>query len=314
MGASAAQFTLTKARADLRDRLWTARAMSSLPVPVSPEMNTVESVGATLAIRERAVFSVFEEPTISSNIEGAVDLVAQRQIFPIELILERPDLCFVSLSFAEIERERNSVVPSCVKERTANQHGDATAILPEELLLVRPNRPRRLEIRRRAFVSLAPFSGRQFGPAHTTRNEIFTTVLQHAEKRIIGLENPSIKTPDQDPNDVRINQSSNTRLALLEIAIETRVLQGHCRRRSQQPEDGHARGGERVRREAVLKVQQPDQSGLLEERKAQHRPWRDALECTRRLRMGSGRTHRAGERSPSSGARTEAPNSVDPRQ
>ena len=33
--------------------------MSSLPVPVSPEMNTVESVGATLAIRDSAVFNVF---------------------------------------------------------------------------------------------------------------------------------------------------------------------------------------------------------------------------------------------------------------
>ena len=75
--------------------------------------------------------------------EGSVDLVAQRQIFPIELILERPDLCFVSLSFAEIERERDAVVPSCVKQRTANQHGDATAIFPEELLLVGLNRPRR---------------------------------------------------------------------------------------------------------------------------------------------------------------------------
>ena len=105
------------------------------------------------------------------------------------------------------------------------KHGDATTILPEELLLVGLNRPRRPEIRRRAFVSLAPFSGRQVGPADPTRDEIVTTVLQHVEKRIVGLENPSIETPEQDPNDVRINQSSNTRLALLEIAIETRVLQ-----------------------------------------------------------------------------------------
>ncbi len=47
-GASAAQFTLTKARPALWDRLCTARAISSLPVPVSPEIKTVESVGATL--------------------------------------------------------------------------------------------------------------------------------------------------------------------------------------------------------------------------------------------------------------------------
>ena len=38
--------------------------MSSLPVPVSPEMNTVESVGATLAILESETFSVFEDPDV----------------------------------------------------------------------------------------------------------------------------------------------------------------------------------------------------------------------------------------------------------
>src|SRR5437660_128238 len=35
-----------------------ARAMSSLPVPVSPVIRTLESVGATLAIRERTALLV----------------------------------------------------------------------------------------------------------------------------------------------------------------------------------------------------------------------------------------------------------------
>ena len=47
-GGIAAQFTLMKARADRGDRLWIARATSSFPVPVSPVISTVESVGATL--------------------------------------------------------------------------------------------------------------------------------------------------------------------------------------------------------------------------------------------------------------------------
>ena len=65
----AAQLTLTKARSALADFLWIARATSSLPVPVSPVIKTVESVGATLAIRERTTFNGFEAPTISSNIK-----------------------------------------------------------------------------------------------------------------------------------------------------------------------------------------------------------------------------------------------------
>ena len=50
-GGTAAQFTLTNARAERCERLWMARAMSSFPVPVSPVIRTVESIGATLETR-----------------------------------------------------------------------------------------------------------------------------------------------------------------------------------------------------------------------------------------------------------------------
>ena len=65
-----AQFTATNAREHLGDRRWIARAMSSLPVPVSPVMNAVESVGATLLTRESTVCKAGEFPTMSSNIDA----------------------------------------------------------------------------------------------------------------------------------------------------------------------------------------------------------------------------------------------------
>jgi hypothetical protein len=120
---------------------------------------------------------------------------------------------------AQIERKRDAVVPSCVKQSSADQHRDATAILPEELLLVGLNRPRRLEIRRRAFVSLAPFSWGQVRPAHTTRDKVFATVLQHVEERVIGLTNLSVEIPDEHPDNIGIHQPSHPCLALLEVAI-----------------------------------------------------------------------------------------------
>jgi hypothetical protein len=42
--------------------------------------------------------------------QSAVDLVSQRQVFPIELILERPDLCFSLFLFTQIEGEGDAVV------------------------------------------------------------------------------------------------------------------------------------------------------------------------------------------------------------
>jgi hypothetical protein len=46
-----------------------ARAISSLPVPVSPVIKTVEWVGATLDTRDRTA----EVPTISSNMGAATN-------------------------------------------------------------------------------------------------------------------------------------------------------------------------------------------------------------------------------------------------
>jgi hypothetical protein len=46
----AAQFTRMKARPARFERLWMARAINSLPVPVSPRMSTVVSATATRAI------------------------------------------------------------------------------------------------------------------------------------------------------------------------------------------------------------------------------------------------------------------------
>ena len=57
-----------KAREDRGDRLWIALAISSFPVPVSPRINTVESVAATLSTAFRTFRRDWEEPTISSNI------------------------------------------------------------------------------------------------------------------------------------------------------------------------------------------------------------------------------------------------------
>jgi hypothetical protein len=61
----AAQLTLTKTFSERRERLWMARAISSLPVPVSPAMRTVESVGATFVTLESTAWSTGDAPTIS---------------------------------------------------------------------------------------------------------------------------------------------------------------------------------------------------------------------------------------------------------
>ena len=63
----APQLTVTIGRSLRALRLWIARAISSLPVPVSPVMSTVVSVGATCSTCRSTRCSTGLRPTISSK-------------------------------------------------------------------------------------------------------------------------------------------------------------------------------------------------------------------------------------------------------
>src|SRR6202166_4594240 len=64
----AAQLSRTNVRSRLGLRLWTARAISSFPVPVSPCNKTVDPVGATISIWSRTLRKAALLPTRSSKL------------------------------------------------------------------------------------------------------------------------------------------------------------------------------------------------------------------------------------------------------
>ena len=80
----AAQFTLMNARVLRSDRRWMARATSSLPVPVSPVMSTVESLRATLETRES---TALQSSRCSNNLfehRGLIDFFAQCDVLVLQ--------------------------------------------------------------------------------------------------------------------------------------------------------------------------------------------------------------------------------------
>src|SRR5579863_1754141 len=73
----ALQFTRTRGRSLRTLRLWMARAISSFPVPVSPLISTVESVGATCSTLRRTARTVaddFFEVVLGANLFLEVDV------------------------------------------------------------------------------------------------------------------------------------------------------------------------------------------------------------------------------------------------
>ena len=86
LAGSAAQLTLTITPCRRRLRLWMARAVSSLPVPVSPSTSTVDSVSATMPID---LNTLLHRRRFTDDLAVAaldVDLLAQVDVLRFELL------------------------------------------------------------------------------------------------------------------------------------------------------------------------------------------------------------------------------------
>ena len=100
------------------------------------------------------------------------------------------------------------MVPGFLEGRHADEHGHAAAVFPEVLLLERLQSPAHFELGHPAsFVAITPFRGSQVRPVQATRDEILAVVSHHGEERVIRLENPTFELPDEDPDDVGVDQA-----------------------------------------------------------------------------------------------------------
>src|SRR5258706_2008721 len=117
------------------------------------------------------------------------------------------------LLFAQVEDERDTLV-STFKQRASNQDGHPAAIFPEKLLLVWLRSPGVLQAQHGTFVALLPFGRCQISPEHSTRDEILTAVLQHAQKGFIGAHDTrAFDIPDENPQNVGVDQAPDLILA-----------------------------------------------------------------------------------------------------
>ena len=131
--------------------------------------------------------------------------------------------------------------------------------------------PGGLQLCHAPLVALASLHRRQPRPGHATQSEIFSVVLHHSEERFIGLDDPAFERPDEDSDDVRVDQTPDPRFAFFEIAIETRVLQGDRSLRREQLQHGDPGGIEDVRSQGVFQVEHADELGLVDQGQAEDR-------------------------------------------
>ncbi len=129
------------------------------------------------------------------------------------------------LALGQIQHEGHALVSLFVARGRAEQHRHTAPILAQQLLLVRLQAPGHLQLLNVPCAAVAPFRRRQVRPAHATGDEILTVVPHHAEKRVIGLDNPTVELPEVDPDDVGVDQTPDLGFPLFDIAVQTSVFQ-----------------------------------------------------------------------------------------
>src|SRR4051812_17549212 len=89
-----------------------------------------------------------------------------------------PQRFFGTLLLCQVEYERDRVVPvsGSIECRAADQHGDAAAVLLNDLFLEGAAAAGRSELCCRALIAIVPLSRRQVRPADATRDEIVAAV------------------------------------------------------------------------------------------------------------------------------------------
>ncbi len=105
------------------------------------------------------------------------------------------------------------------ERRRAEKNRHAAAVFAKVLFLTRLDGSSRLQLCDGLIVGVAPFGRRQLRPSQRTRDEIFPGISDHIEKGFVGFDDPALKIPDQDPDDVRVDQAADPGLPFPEIVV-----------------------------------------------------------------------------------------------
>src|SRR5258708_11009399 len=142
------------------------------------------------------------------------DAVRVRQL---RLNLAVPTLAFAccllgALALGQIDHEGYALLQPSFEDRLADQHRHAAAVFLQVLLLIGLRDSGRLQLRQAPLVGIAPLSGSQFPPTQATRDEIVAAVSHDPEKGFIRVNEPTVRTPDEDADGLGDDQPSYSRL------------------------------------------------------------------------------------------------------
>src|ERR1700692_4846372 len=123
-----------------------------------------------------------------------------------------------ALALRQIEYEGDAFISVPLENRAGDQYRHAAAVFAKVLFLTRLGGSRRLQLCEGLVVDIAPFGRRQLRPSQ--RGEIFPGISDNIEKGLVGFDDPALKIPDYDPDDVRVDQTADPGLPFAEIVVQ----------------------------------------------------------------------------------------------
>src|SRR6266849_8517859 len=121
--------------------------------------------------------------------------------------------CLHPFALAQIKHEGDTLVTALFKCCPTNQYGHAATVLSGEFLFERFESAATFLLFDSCVIPVAPVGRRQVCPPYAARNQVFAVVAHHAKKFVVGLENATVEIPDENSDDVGIDQAPDFRFA-----------------------------------------------------------------------------------------------------
>src|SRR6266404_3709391 len=129
--------------------------------------------------------------------------------------------CLYPLALSQIKYVGNTLVTALFKCCPTYQYRHTATVFSSVFLFERFEPAATFLLFDPCVIPVAPVGRRQVRPPYTTRAQVFTVVAHHAKKFVVGLKNATFEIPDENSDDVGIDQTPDFRLAFFYLSVQS---------------------------------------------------------------------------------------------
>src|ERR1700730_6058781 len=143
-----------------------------------------------------------------------------------ELNLHLSQSLFGVLPFGQIQYESDAFIVARFEGHSTDQYGHTGAVFPEILFLEWLQAAGLLQCWHNLLKTLVkPFGRRKLGPSQAAGSELFAAIPHHVQEGVIGFEDPPIEIPNENSDNIGVDQAPYFGFAFRQVAVQSGILQ-----------------------------------------------------------------------------------------